>query len=72
MVWPSLFDREAVMRPAFGSDEPSPDEADEGRPVVALRLPYNLPLQAYGRGEKPWVATASYDEPDWKGVVWRD
>lgn len=42
--------------------------ADE--PVVGVRIPYNLPLQAYGPNEKPWVATASYSESDWKGQVW--
>ncbi|KAL8396504.1 hypothetical protein RB594_009930 [Gaeumannomyces avenae] len=74
LVWPSLFAEKARMTPVFGSDQLSVEEADEARqgggPVMGLRIPYNLPVQAYGRDEIPWVATAKYDELDWKGRKW--
>ncbi|KAK0704238.1 tyrosyl-DNA phosphodiesterase I [Apiosordaria backusii] len=49
------------------------DEAGQGQETVevALRMPYNLPLQNYGPSEVPWVATASYTEPDWMGRIWQ-
>ncbi|KAK4462272.1 hypothetical protein QBC42DRAFT_268290 [Cladorrhinum samala] len=40
--------------------------------VVSLRMPYNLPLQPYAQNDKPWVATATYTEPDWMGRVWKE
>jgi tyrosyl-DNA phosphodiesterase 1 len=67
LVWPSLFAEDAKMVGTFQKDSP---EEDTGTPTVGLRIPYNHPLQAYGADEKPWVATASYHEPDWKGRVW--
>ncbi|KAB5545943.1 tyrosyl-DNA phosphodiesterase-domain-containing protein [Coniochaeta sp. 2T2.1] len=74
LVWPALYGEGAVMVPTFRRDEPDVEEVEgevrEGRAVVGLRIPYNLPLQPYGRAEKPWVATANYSEPDWKGQVW--
>lgn len=72
LVWPSLFDENAVMLPVFGKDEFSAEmrAGGETRPIVPIRMPYSLPLQPYGRGEIPWVATASYSEPDWKGQKW--
>ena len=69
MVWPSLFGEGAEMVGTFQSDTPSVGNAD-GNTVVGLRIPYNLPLQPYGKDEKPWVATASYNEPDWMGQSW--
>lgn len=39
--------------------------------VVSLRMPYDLPLEPYGQNNKPWVATATYTEPDWMGRVWK-
>ncbi|KAH8911487.1 tyrosyl-DNA phosphodiesterase [Coniochaeta sp. PMI_546] len=73
LVWPSLYDEKAVMVPAFGTDEPAADAfpAESGRSIVGVRIPYSLPLQPYGRTETPWVATASYSEPDWMGQVWQ-
>jgi tyrosyl-DNA phosphodiesterase-1 len=72
LVWPALYDETAVMVPTFRTDEPAADavRAEEGRSVVGVRIPYNLPLQPYGRTETPWVATQSYSEPDWMGQVW--
>ncbi|KAK3374392.1 tyrosyl-DNA phosphodiesterase I [Lasiosphaeria ovina] len=79
LVWPALFAEDAVMKPAFMTDrvaaaaETADGERHDGDalPVVALRLPYSLPLQAYGKHENPWVATESYAEPDWKGQYWK-
>lgn len=69
LVWPSLFARNATMVKAFKKDMPDRDDGDPA-PIVGLRIPYDLPLQAYGADEKPWVATASYTESDWKGEKW--
>lgn len=69
LVWPSLFAEDAKMVGTFQNDTPD-GKGDEDRSVVGLRIPYNLPLQSYGADEKPWVATASYHEPDWKGQMW--
>ena len=70
LVWPSLFAEGAVMKAVCQADTPSGQEAGDGTPLVGLRVPYDLPLQRYGPNEKPWVATASYPEPDWKGQIW--
>ncbi|GAB1316677.1 hypothetical protein MFIFM68171_06887 [Madurella fahalii] len=67
LVWPGLYAEDAAMKATFQTDSLAEDE----KPAVALRLPYNLPLQPYGRQEVPWVATASHTEPDWMGQVWR-
>ncbi|KLU81943.1 hypothetical protein MAPG_01023 [Magnaporthiopsis poae ATCC 64411] len=74
LVWPSLFAENARMSCVFGSDRLPAEEATEAHqgdgPVVGLRIPYNFPVQAYGKDEIPWVATAKYDELDWKGQKW--
>lgn len=79
LVWPSLFAEKARMVGTFQKDAPdseegvvesTPTEAGTRNPVVGIRIPYDLPLQAYGADEMPWVATASYPEPDWKGQMW--
>ncbi|KAI3399666.1 hypothetical protein diail_6015 [Diaporthe ilicicola] len=67
LVWPALFSEKARMVGTFQKDTP---EESPDTPTVGLRIPYNHPLQAYGADEKPWVATASYHEPDWKGRLW--
>ena len=85
VVWPELFagdagvgsgekgkDMEKVkMVPTFGTDMPGGDSvgAKAGK-VVGFRMPYDLPLEAYGDDEVPWCATAKYSEPDWKGKTW--
>lgn len=67
LVWPSLFAEKARMVGTFQRDTPN---GDAETPIVGLRIPYNLPLQSYGKDEKPWVATASYTEADWQGRTW--
>lgn len=69
LVWPALYDENAVMVPTFRKDEPD-DDIERERSIVGLRIPYNLPLQPYGKTEIPWVATASYGEPDRLGQIW--
>lgn len=58
LVWPALFADNAAMVGTFQKDTPDRDEGNEAA-VVGLRIPYDLPLQAYGADEKPWVATAN-------------
>lgn len=81
LVWPELVADEdgSKMVGVFKTDMPSSNDIngskgesskDENAPLVGLRIPYNLPLQKYGPTEKPWVATADYPEPDWKGQSW--
>ncbi|ROT40548.1 phospholipase D/nuclease [Sodiomyces alkalinus F11] len=74
LVWPSLLagDEQAKMVGTFKTDMPTDDVTPptNGKPVVGLRIPYNLPLQPYNRDEEPWVAEKSYSEPDWKGLAW--
>jgi tyrosyl-DNA phosphodiesterase-1 len=72
LVWPELYAEDAVMKATFLTDSfvDGKGELGGGSAVVALRVPYNLPLQPYGEGEVPWVATARHTEPDWMGRVW--
>lgn len=81
LVWPSLFADKAKMVGTFQKNTPDSsggggkggelaETVSPAGPVVGLRIPYDLPLQAYGANEKPWVATASHSEPDWKGQMW--
>ncbi|KAM7218982.1 Tyrosyl-DNA phosphodiesterase I [Rhypophila decipiens] len=84
LVWPALFAQGAVMRGTFLTDTPTPSSSTRPEEaaaaavvvvvvvVVGLRMPYSLPLRKYGQEEIPWVAAASYDEPDWRGCYWRD
>ncbi|KAK3307539.1 tyrosyl-DNA phosphodiesterase I [Chaetomium strumarium] len=69
LIWPALYAEDATMKATFMTNWPAGGE--EEKSTVALRMPYNLPLQPYGKGEVPWVATASHLEPDWMGRVWR-
>ncbi|OCK85976.1 tyrosyl-DNA phosphodiesterase 1 [Lepidopterella palustris CBS 459.81] len=81
VVWPGLWKEEAEngeevsMVPVFGKDAPSGDgdacKVGEGGKVVGFRMPYDLPLVPYASDEMPWCATAEYDEPDWRGVMWK-
>lgn len=71
LVWPSLYAEDAKMMPTFLTDKPTPDDIDGDGTVVGVRIPYNLPLQSYEKGEIPWVATASHSEPDWRGGTWK-
>ncbi|KXJ85808.1 tyrosyl-DNA phosphodiesterase [Microdochium bolleyi] len=78
MVWPELLtdDPAAKMVGSFTTDTPSQDDVVQDdndkatSTIVGLRIPYNLPLRRYGAVEVPWVATASYAEPDWLGKTW--
>lgn len=74
LVWPSLLagDEQAKMVGTFKTDMPTDEDmlSTNGKPVVGLRIPYNLPLQPYNKTEEPWVAEKSYREPDWKGLAW--
>ncbi|KAI1081636.1 phospholipase D/nuclease [Whalleya microplaca] len=70
LVWPELLSEGAKMVGTFMTDMPAKEVLDGDEPLIGLRIPYNLPLQRYGNSEVPWVATASYNEPDWTGRVW--
>ena len=76
---------EARMVPTFRTDMPDHSDSSnngeedqagnkdgEGGALVGLRIPYALPLRRYADDEAPWVATASYREPDWMGRTWQD
>lgn len=54
------------------SKETSGTKAKKKQVVVGVRMPYDLPLTPYGAETMPWCASATYHEPDWKGVVWGD
>jgi len=79
LVWPELFDEEgelgrAVMVPTFKTDMPPVGKGrgegeGEGR-VVGWRMPYDLPLVPYAKGEKPWCASEPDGEKDCMGRVW--
>ncbi|OHE95703.1 tyrosyl-DNA phosphodiesterase [Colletotrichum orchidophilum] len=69
LVWPSVIEEKATMLGTFETDMP-PNDAGDGEPVVGLRIPYNLPLQRYGKDEIPWVASVAHDEPDRLGRAW--
>ncbi|KAG5949595.1 hypothetical protein E4U60_003742 [Claviceps pazoutovae] len=73
LIWPELLQPDAPsMIGTFQSDSPGPlDPAAEPNAVpVAVRIPYSLPLQQYGTGEVPWVASMAHSEPDCHGQVW--
>ncbi|KAH7121230.1 tyrosyl-DNA phosphodiesterase I [Dendryphion nanum] len=71
---------EMVMVPVFARDGPvegdvvnggGMQEGGKGRTIVGFRMPYDLPLEQYGKDEKPWCASSAYEEPDWMGRVWK-
>lgn len=71
LVWPGLLCEDGVMVSSFHSDTPGAAPVTEGqRPLIGLRMPYSMPLQAYGKDEVPWAATAAHSEPDCKGCMW--
>ncbi|KAF7553847.1 hypothetical protein G7Z17_g3315 [Cylindrodendrum hubeiense] len=74
MVWPELLDRDATMVGTFQTDEPQVTQhgREDSKPVIGVRIPYNMPLQHYGTKEIPWVATLAHSEPDWMGRAWVD
>jgi len=72
LVWPALFAKNAAMVATFKRDMPDATSIGGETPIVGLRLPYNLPLQRYGKHEVPWVASMDHDGPDWKGQLWQE
>ncbi|KAL1957546.1 hypothetical protein VTO42DRAFT_5773 [Malbranchea cinnamomea] len=75
----------ARMVPCFRRDVPSPSpECDEGAgedpraaasltttsTLVGIRMPYDVPLKPYSKGDMPWCASSNYTEPDWLGQTW--
>ncbi|KAK7754128.1 hypothetical protein SLS62_003974 [Diatrype stigma] len=67
--------KKAKMVATFQTDMPRENDlggGGDGPPLVGLRIPYSLPLRRYADDEVPWVATADYSEPDWKGRTWED
>lgn len=71
LVWPELFGDKASMVPTFKTDNPPLEGKSAGELVIGARMPYDLPLVPYSRDDEPWCATKSYNEPDWKGIVYR-
>lgn len=71
MVWPGLLSDDGVMVSSFQSDtlDASPF-AESQQTLIGLRMPYSMPLQAYGSDEVPWAPTVAHHEPDWKGYMW--
>lgn len=83
LVWPALWDTPssaAQMVPVFGKDSPeewmagyrtaeTPHE-DIAAVTVGWRMPYDLPLVSYGRGEMPWFNSEPCDEADCMGRIW--
>lgn len=84
LVWPALWDKQgsvAQMVPVFGKDSPEgwmtgyrtaeiPHEDTAAVVTVGWRMPYDLPLVSYGRGEMPWFNNEPCDEADCKGRTW--
>ncbi|RFU75970.1 tyrosyl-dna phosphodiesterase 1 [Trichoderma arundinaceum] len=71
LVWPELLCKDGVMVSSFQSDTPDASPFAEGqRPLIGLRVPYSMPLQAYGKDEVPWAPTTAHTRPDWKGHMW--
>lgn len=71
LVWPELFGDKAIIMPTFKTDMPPHDIENGGNLVVGARMPYDLPLTPYAKGDVPWCATSSYREPDWAGETWK-
>ena len=71
LVWPSLYAEDAKMVPTFLTDKPAVDSIEGAQTIIGLRIPYNLPLQHYGKDEIPWVASGDHGELDWMGNAWR-
>lgn len=74
LVWPDLMEEGSLMVPTFKTDLPNRDdwmgECPEGKPLVGVRMPYDMPLQQYGMGEIPWVASMAHTKADKFGKAW--
>ncbi|KAH7379523.1 tyrosyl-DNA phosphodiesterase I [Pyrenochaeta sp. MPI-SDFR-AT-0127] len=84
---PSAVAENVSMVPVFAKDIPGSEDVQheeilEGdvknkqgtidlKTVVGFRMPYDLPLSPYAADDKPWCASSSYSELDWKGQAWR-
>ncbi|KAI5788313.1 tyrosyl-DNA phosphodiesterase-domain-containing protein [Geopyxis carbonaria] len=55
-----------TMKPSFKSDRLPGDN------IVALRMPYDLPLSRYASDDQPWWSGGSYGEADWLGQKWNE
>ncbi|PMD47553.1 phospholipase D/nuclease [Hyaloscypha variabilis F] len=71
LIWPGLLGEKATMIPTFKTDTPPVEGKEAGELVIGARMPYDLPLVPYARGDEPWCATKSYQELDWKGMAYR-
>lgn len=67
-----LASKEQQQQQSTTPSQSRPDQTGStpGQPIVGLRMPYDVPLVSYRADEQPWIATAAYDEPDWKGKQW--
>ncbi|OKL57096.1 hypothetical protein UA08_07558 [Talaromyces atroroseus] len=79
LVWPEVIvgetrrkdvAKQATMVPCFKRDLPDSTLLRDDSSVVGIRMPYDLPLTAYGDDDVPWCATISHAEPDWLGQTW--
>ena len=50
LVFPGLWGKDTKMKPVFKND------VRNGKDVVALRMPYALPVQPYKAGDEVWSA----------------
>lgn len=83
-LWDGGVEGSAEMVPVFRGDVPEEagkrggrgdgqDGEKDGSVVktrVGWRMPYDLPLVPYVKGEMPWCATEPCEEPDWMGRKW--
>lgn len=71
LVWPELFGgkQDVLMVPVFGRDTPD-HRLETQANIIGLRMPYDLPLEPYGKGECPWSSNLVYPEPDSLGNTW--
>ncbi|KAF2455114.1 tyrosyl-DNA phosphodiesterase I [Lineolata rhizophorae] len=78
-------EEDVSMVPVFAKDLPEAIDLEGGesecegstggkgdKVIVGIRMPYDLPLVPYSEDEVPWCATATHEEPDWMGRVWKN
>ena len=72
LVWPGLYGdhNNTKMVPTFRTNNPSPEGLHDGETVIAVRMPYSLPLKKYDKDMVPWVSTNTHSQVDWRGVAW--
>ncbi|KAI5841640.1 tyrosyl-DNA phosphodiesterase-domain-containing protein [Tricharina praecox] len=68
LVHPGLWGEGFTMVPAFRED--TVKRVGWKGKVVALRMPYGLPVQKYTEKDQPWSPGLPYKEPDWMGRRW--